>query len=223
MSNMKSAAALLSLFVATALFAQQHLSQSSSDWDLTIGVQRTVYDVRLTDRNTNGVAAEWHLPNNGKTVEGTVDNASGHYTLRLDPGNDGPTVHATMKRNGARRDWMIVFWNLASVRRQDPGVAPLRVGGDVKAPIAIERAEPQYSEEAKTARDSGIVILEVEIDKSGVVRKVIVLKRLPHGLAQSAIDAVRQWRWKPATLNEQPVDAIYDLTISFKLDEPAGH
>ena len=92
------------------------------------------------------------------------------------------------------------------------------MGGDVKAPVVLGRVNPMYSEEARQARVSGIVILEVLIDKTGVVREANVLKGLPMGLSEAAADAVRQWTFEPATKNGEPVDVVFNLTINFKLD-----
>ena len=96
--------------------------------------------------------------------------------------------------------------------------APLRVGGDVKAPVVINRVEPVYPEVARKARISGIVIVECIIDKGGNVTNVQVLKPLPFGLDQAAVDAVKRWKFKPGTLNGQPVDVIFNLTVNFKLN-----
>jgi protein TonB len=92
------------------------------------------------------------------------------------------------------------------------------VGGDVKPPVVISRVDPVYPEVARKARISGIVIIEAIIDKGGTVRDVKVLKGLPFGLDQAAADAVRRWRFKPGTLNGQPVDVIFNLTVNFKLN-----
>ena len=94
-----------------------------------------------------------------------------------------------------------------------------RVGGDVKAPVVTHRVEPIYTVEARHARISGIVIVEVVIDKNGRVKDAMVLKGLPFGLDQAAIDAVRQWEFRPGTLNGEPVDVIFNLTINFRLDK----
>ncbi len=96
--------------------------------------------------------------------------------------------------------------------------APLRVGGDVKAPVVISRVEPTYPEVARKARISGIVIVECIIDKNGTVQNVQILKPLPFGLDQAAAEAVKKWRFKPGTLNGQPVDVIFNLTVNFKLN-----
>jgi len=102
----------------------------------------------------------------------------------------------------------------------DPN-APLRVGGDVKAPVAIEKVEPVYTDEARKARISGIVIVEAIVGRDGLVKEAHVLKPLPFGLDQAAVDAVKQWIFKPGTLEGKPVDVIFNLTINFRLDKKA--
>ena len=68
-------------------------------------------------------------------------------------------------------------------------------------------------------RISGIVILELIIDRTGKVTDARVLKPLPFGLDDAAVEAVRQWQWKPGTLAGEPVDVIFNVTVNFKLEE----
>ena len=99
-----------------------------------------------------------------------------------------------------------------------PFTTALRVGGEVKAPIILSKVEPTYPEVARTARISGIVIVEAIIDKNGDVTDINVLKPLPFGLDQAAVDAVKQWKFKPALKNGEPVDVVFNLTVNFRLD-----
>jgi protein TonB len=99
-----------------------------------------------------------------------------------------------------------------------PPSGPLRVGGDVKAPVVTDRAEPKYTETARAAKVAGIVVVEAVIGKDGRVQDVNVIKGLPMGLSEQAETAVRRWRFKPGTLNGQPVATIFTLTVTFKLD-----
>ncbi len=94
---------------------------------------------------------------------------------------------------------------------------PIRVGGDVTRPEKISGPNPQYTEIARKARIQGVVIVEAIIDKGGNVTNVRVLKPLPMGLDQAAVDAVQKWKFKPATLNGKPVDVYYNLTVNFRL------
>lgn len=94
----------------------------------------------------------------------------------------------------------------------------MRVGGAVKAPVATNRSDPKYTEPARNARVAGIVIVEATIGKDGRVQDTKIIKGLPMGLSEEAEAAVRRWRFKPGTLNGQPVATIFNLTVTFKLD-----
>ena len=117
-------------------------------------------------------------------------------------------------------------WQLAereSQRLADaPSKRPLRVGGDVRAPVIMQRVEPVTPPEAAKARISGIVIIEVLIDEDGRVTDTRILKDLPFGLGQAAVDAVRQWRFRPGTLYDRPVPVIFDLTVNFRPPSPTA-
>lgn len=95
---------------------------------------------------------------------------------------------------------------------------PIMVGGDVQAPVKISGADPTYTEIARRARIEGVVIVQAIVNKEGIVENVKVLKGLPMGLDQSAVDAVKRWRFEPATLHGTPVDVYYTLTVNFQLN-----
>ena len=94
---------------------------------------------------------------------------------------------------------------------------PLRVGGDVKAPVVIHRIEPKYTDTARKAHTTGVVIVEAIIDKNGNVDRVKVLKGLEFGLTDQAVEAVKQWKFRPGTLNGESVDVVFNLTVNFTL------
>lgn len=96
---------------------------------------------------------------------------------------------------------------------------PIRfvVGGKITEPEKISGPVPLYPEAARRARIQGVVVLECIIGKSGDVTDVKVLRGLPLGLTESAVDAVRSWKFKPSTLNEKPVEVLYILTVRFNL------
>lgn len=85
------------------------------------------------------------------------------------------------------------------------------------APRLIESVEPEYTEEARTAGVHGMVVLELIIERDGRVSGGKVLKPLPYGLSQKAIDAVRHWRYKPAE-NElgKPVRSSQSVAVHFR-------
>lgn len=91
------------------------------------------------------------------------------------------------------------------------------VGGDVTRPVKIHAPLPSYPERARRPRIQGTVIVQAIIDKNGDVTEIKLLKGLPMGLNEAAIDAIKQWKFKPATLGGKPVDVYYNLTVTFKL------
>jgi TonB family protein len=93
----------------------------------------------------------------------------------------------------------------------------VRIEPPIQAPVVVERVEPAYPEDYRRARISGIVILEVAISETGAVENIGVLKSVGSGLDMSAVAAVRQWKFKPATRNGKPVPVLFNLTINFKL------
>lgn len=98
------------------------------------------------------------------------------------------------------------------------GDGPLQVGGNVKAPVAVLRVEPVYTEIARRARVQGEVTIQAVIDRHGNVIDARVTKPLPYGLDQAALRAIRQWRFRPGTLNGQPVPVYYNLTVNFRIE-----
>jgi protein TonB len=96
---------------------------------------------------------------------------------------------------------------------------PIRfvVGGKITEPEKISGPNPLYPEAARRARIQGVVVLECVIGKDGGVKTVKVLRGLPLGLTESAVDAVKKWRFNPSTLNEKPVEVLYILTVRFNL------
>jgi protein TonB len=89
------------------------------------------------------------------------------------------------------------------------------VGGDVRAPVLLERIEPDYPEAARRAHLDGTVILEATIAASGEIQQVRVLKSLNPLLDEAAVRAVRGWRYRPATLNGRAVPVFLTVTVRF--------
>jgi len=96
------------------------------------------------------------------------------------------------------------------------GMAPVRVGGNIKPPTKIKDVRPVYPEEAMASKVTGVVILEATIDPSGRVSDARVLKSVPL-LDQAALDAVKQWEFTPTHVNGVPVPVIMTVTVNFSL------
>jgi TonB family protein len=90
---------------------------------------------------------------------------------------------------------------------------------DVTAPRAISKQPPLYTEVARKERVQGVVILRLVIDKSGDVTETEVLRGLPYGLTETAIEAVKKWKFAPAQHEGKPVSVLYNITINFRLQK----
>lgn len=95
---------------------------------------------------------------------------------------------------------------------------PIAVGGDVRPPVKIHHVAPAYTELARRAGVRGTVKVRAVIERDGRVTEVKVLKALPLGLDESTVEAVRQWRYEPATLHGKPVAVYLDLRVDFTLN-----
>lgn len=97
-----------------------------------------------------------------------------------------------------------------------------RVTADVKPPVRVYGPPPSYTPEGKAERIQGVVIVQAEIDESGRVADVEVLKGLPAGLTEAALEAIRQWRFEPARdASGEAIRVLYNLTINFRLADEA--
>jgi len=94
--------------------------------------------------------------------------------------------------------------------------APVRVRGDVMMKYLIHMVPPVYPAIAKVAHVEGTVMLHATIRQDGSVEKLTYVSG-PVLLEGAALDAVRQWRFKPYLLNGEPVEAETSITVMFKL------
>lgn len=94
--------------------------------------------------------------------------------------------------------------------------ARIRVGGQVESSKLIFRPSPDYPPEARHARITGIVRLDVVIGRDGTVLTVKLISGHPL-LAEAAIAAVRMWRYQPTLLNGEPVEVASEIDVNFTL------
>ena len=95
-------------------------------------------------------------------------------------------------------------------------VQRVRVSQGVTAGLVIHKVQPNYPPLAKTARVQGAVQLAAIIGKDGTIQNLHVLSGHPL-LTQAALDAVKQWRYKPYILNGEPVEVDTQITVNFTL------
>lgn len=90
----------------------------------------------------------------------------------------------------------------------------IRTGGKVDPPKLLHRVDPIYPVTARQARVQGVVVMEAVISTDGSVDRLRVISG--HLLLnQAALDAVKQWKYKPTLLNGDPVEVIMTITVTF--------
>lgn len=92
----------------------------------------------------------------------------------------------------------------------------IKVSDGITAGLLVRKVQPIYPPLARQARISGEVVLQAVIGKDGSIRNLQTISGHPM-LIQSAIDAVRQWRYKPYLLNGDPVEVDTQIHVNFTL------
>src|SRR5579862_509075 len=92
----------------------------------------------------------------------------------------------------------------------------VRISQGVTTGMLVHRVEPPYPALARSARISGSVVLKAIISKEGTIEDLTLVSGHPM-LVPAAIDAVRQWRYRPYLLNGQPVEVQTTITVIFTL------
>jgi TonB family protein len=137
-------------------------------------------------------------------------------------GKNGPPSNGTGKGGGIGDGE-----GMGIGRGKGPGVGPgeggdtgggLRgFGGASTAPMVLFQVEPEFSEEARKAKLQGVVMLYGEVDTNGRLRNIRVTRGLGLGLEEKAIEAVKQWRFRPGTRDGKPVVAAATIEVNFHL------
>jgi protein TonB len=94
---------------------------------------------------------------------------------------------------------------------------PIAVSSGVATGLLIQRTPPVYPSIAKAARVGGTVELHATISKNGTIKDLHVVSG-PAMLQQAALDAVRNWRYRPYMLNNQPIEVETSVSVVFSLD-----
>ena len=105
-----------------------------------------------------------------------------------------------------------------STPSEDPVYGKVRhIGNGVSAPVLIHESYPEYSEEGRRKKISGVVPINLIVDKDGKPQRVRVLRSLGYGLDENAMKAVRRYRFKPAMENGVPVAVEINIDVSFAI------
>jgi len=112
---------------------------------------------------------------------------------------------------------------MGSILSSAPVAAPkiatptrVRVSSGVSTGLLIRKVPPTYPPLARQARIQGVVILQAQISKEGAIQNLQLISGHPM-LAPAAIEAVKQWRYKPYLLNGEPVEVDTQVQVNFTL------
>lgn len=98
--------------------------------------------------------------------------------------------------------------------------AAVTIDPETEGPERIRTVDPVYPPAARAEKRSGRIILQAVIDTEGVPRAVTVLRLTPgcEDLAAASVDAIEQWRYKPATLRGEPIMMYFTVQVDFSLE-----
>ncbi|MDP9192911.1 MAG: energy transducer TonB [Acidobacteriota bacterium] len=95
---------------------------------------------------------------------------------------------------------------------------PLQVGGEVLAPQLIKKVEPGLPDHEKRAvRKQPFMFFEIVVDGTGSVTSVRTLKSNDDVLLPYVVAAIKQWKFRPATLRGKPVTVLYNIRFSYEV------
>ena len=85
----------------------------------------------------------------------------------------------------------------------------------LKPPTAVYTPEPEFSEEALKSNIQGIAVFGIVVDNTGKIARIRLERALGYGLDENAFEALKKWRFHPATLNGEPVALTMSVEVSF--------
>jgi TonB family protein len=94
---------------------------------------------------------------------------------------------------------------------------PIRIGGEIKAPIKIRDVKPAYPAEARAAGVQGVVIVEAIVGTDGQIVEARILRSIPV-FDDAALSAVKQWKFMPVLQNGTAIPALMTVTVNFMLE-----
>lgn len=87
----------------------------------------------------------------------------------------------------------------------------------VTNPRAIYQPNPEYTEKARKKKLNGVVMLSIIVTPEGTVRDPVIARSLGYGLDEKALEAVRKWKFDPATKDGKPVAVQVAVEVNFRL------
>jgi protein TonB len=99
----------------------------------------------------------------------------------------------------------------------DYGGGVMHPGAGVTAPVLVYSVEPEFSDEARRAKYQGVCMVSLIVDEHGNPTHIQVARSLGMGLDEKAVEAVEQYRWKPAYFRGRPVAVEMTVVVNFHI------
>jgi len=228
------AAAVLVLAVSPLRIVAAPQSVGAGTARIRTDVKLVITQVKVTDPNgatVEGLGAnDFEIAENGipQSIRICEFQKAGYYILGYYPPNtkaDGQfrQIDIVVKTAPwAKVESRAGYYMNEPVGLTGSAVSPGPNGGATRPPydrppVLIFKMEPEYPDEARKAKYQGTVLFNVVIDENGQVTNIQAARSLGLGLDERAIDAVKQWRFKPATKDGKPVSAPTQVEVSFRL------
>ena len=123
---------------------------------------------------------------------------------------------ATSIATGSDSSALTGLVNTNAINAQRAPQQTLRISQGVSQGLILKRVQPTYPPQAMQMRLEGVVELQANISKTGSITGIRQLSGQAV-LGRAAIDAVKQWKYKPYYLNGEPVEVQTQITVNFKL------
>jgi TonB family protein len=137
----------------------------------------------------------------------------------LDAGLDGNAIEAVRQwrfKPGMKDGHPVAVRAAVEVNFRLSDKPKVEAGG-LARPQLLSKVEPQYTEEARSAKIEGTVVLNVEVTPEGRAQNIRVVKGIDPGLDNKAMEAIQQWVFKPAMKDGQPVSFQATIEVNFRL------
>ena len=161
----------------------------------------------------------------GQTAAPAIDLAAGavspaHSAMLLNKALDSIFASDIDSNMLARLpDYWREYFNSQSQHRAfmpaDAGIKTVSEG--VAAPKVLNSIDPTSNEYAQQFGIAGMDVLRTVVDATGVPRQIAIDRPIGFGLDEKAVEAVKNSRFRPATLNGQPVPVVIDLVVTFRI------
>lgn len=142
------------------------------------------------------------------------------HLLSCDKEKAGPNEGFTLPHSdlNAGLNPLDSFSDAPRVKNSSPDSGVLRAGvGGVTAPICLYCPQPSYTNPARDAKLQGSILLDLVVSPEGKMNSARILRGLPYGLNDNAINVLREWKFKPATVGGQPVKVKVQIEVTFQL------